>query len=73
LHKGGANNGLFVQLVADWGEDVPVPNTNYSFAGLAAAQAVGDYQSLVNHGRRVVRIHLGANPLKAIRQLALEM
>jgi glucose-6-phosphate isomerase/transaldolase/glucose-6-phosphate isomerase len=73
LHKGGANNGLFVQLVADWGEDVPVPNTNYSFAGLAAAQAVGDYQSLVNHGRRVVRINLGANPLKAIRQLALEM
>lgn len=69
LHKGGPNSGLFIQLVADWGEDVAVPGENYTFAGLAAAQALGDYASLVSHGRRVVRIHLGDEAAKGIDHL----
>jgi glucose-6-phosphate isomerase len=73
LHKGGPNSGLFVQLTADWGEDVLVPGEKYTFAGLAAAQVTGDYQSLVNHGRRVVRIHLGDNVADGLRRLITEV
>ncbi len=73
LHKGGANNGLFVQLVADWGEDVPVPGEPYTFAGLAAAQVVGDYQSLLNHQRRVIRIHLGKQVAAGVRRLVAQI
>lgn len=73
LHKGGPNTGLFVQLAADWGEDVPVPGETYTFAGLAAAQVAGDYTSLLNHGRRVLRINLGGQPVAGIRKLAQEL
>nr|MBI2903892.1 bifunctional transaldolase/phosoglucose isomerase [Chloroflexota bacterium] len=73
LHKGGANNGLFVQLVADWGEDLAVPGEPYTFAGLAASQVVGDYASLDNHGRRVIRIHLGHTAAAGIGRLAVEI
>ena len=69
LHKGGANNGLFVQLTSDWGEDIAVPDADYSFAGLAASQVVGDYTALVSHGRRVVRIDLGRRAAASIRRL----
>ena len=73
LHKGGPNNGLFVQLTAAWGDDVTVPGELYSFAGLAAAQAAGDYASLLNHGRRVVRINLGSQVAAGIRRLTSHM
>ncbi|MBI4789787.1 MAG: bifunctional transaldolase/phosoglucose isomerase [Chloroflexi bacterium] len=73
LHKGGANKGLFVQLTADGGETLPVPDEGYSFAQLAASQVVGDYASLLNHERRVVRIHLGRNSVHEIRQLIAEL
>lgn len=69
LHKGGPNNGLFVQLVADWGEDLPIPGEPYSFGGLASAQVAGDYTALVRHGRRVVRLHLGREPIAELRRL----
>jgi len=59
LHKGGANNGLFIQITADDAEDLPVPSEPYSFSVLKQAQALGDFQSLLSKGRRVVRFHLG--------------
>lgn len=68
-HKGGPNTGLFVQLTADWGADLPVPGEPYSFGQLAAAQCVGDYQALIAHGRRVVRVHLGRSAVRGIRAL----
>ena len=73
LHKGGPNSGLFIQLTAAWGDDTAVPGESYSFAGLAAAQAAGDYASLLNHGRRVVRINLGPQAAAGIRQLTAHM
>ena len=74
LHKGGPNRGIFVQLTADPMVDLPIPGQPYSFGTLIAAQALGDWQSLRAHGRRVVRLHLGqevAAGLAAI-QRALE-
>ncbi len=69
LHKGGANNGLFIQLTANATRDVPVPGELFSFGVLAAAQASGDMAALHAHGRRVIRIELGANPAAGIRRL----
>ncbi len=69
FHKGGPNSGLFVQLVADWGTDVPIPAEPYTFKGLAASQCVGDFEALRNHGRRVMRVHLGRNVAQGIRDL----
>jgi len=59
LHKGGDNNGLFIQLTADDVQDLPVPGEAYTFSVLKTAQALGDMRSLVSKQRRVIRVHLG--------------
>jgi transaldolase/glucose-6-phosphate isomerase len=61
LHKGGANNGIFLQLVDEPREDLAVPETDYTFGRLIRAQAMGDYQALVQRGRRVLRVNLGGD------------
>jgi len=58
LHKGGPNNGLFLQIVKDDKEDIPIPGKPYSFGALAQAQALGDLQALAAAGRRVARIKI---------------
>ena len=58
LHKGGANNGVFIQIVAQDVQDVPIPGEPYTFGVLKQAQALGDLQSLEAHERRVIRIAL---------------
>jgi hypothetical protein len=57
LHKGGANNGVFIQVVDDGRSvDVPIPGKPYTFGKLIDAQALGDLRSLRKHGRRVARV-----------------
>ena len=56
LHKGGPNTGVFLQLVGDDPVDLPIPGETFSFGVLKQAQALGDFQALRNHGRRVLRI-----------------
>ncbi len=58
LHKGGGDNGVFIQLTAD-SDDVTIPGEKYGFSTLARAQSVGDFQSLESRKRRALRIHLG--------------
>ncbi|HEX2287283.1 MAG TPA: hypothetical protein VHH31_00875, partial [Gaiellaceae bacterium] len=58
LHKGGPDNGLFVQVVDDLGEELEIPGRPYGFRTLIAAQAAGDFQALQERGRRIVRIRL---------------
>jgi transaldolase / glucose-6-phosphate isomerase len=61
LHKGGANNGVFIQVVdASRGTDLPIPGQPYSFGTLIDAQALGDLRSLRARGRRVARVTLDA-------------
>ncbi len=69
LHKGGPNTGLFLQLVDDPAPDLAVPETDYSFGKLIAAQAVGDYQALSTRQRRVLRVHLGSDTAWGLKQL----
>ncbi len=58
LHKGGPNTGLFLQVVDDQGDELPIPGQKFGFARLIRAQAYGDYESLKERGRRVARIRL---------------
>jgi transaldolase/glucose-6-phosphate isomerase len=61
LHKGGPDNGMFLQITADPVEDVEIPTQKLSFGTLERAQALGDYEALKARGRRVLRLHL-SNP-----------
>jgi transaldolase/glucose-6-phosphate isomerase len=57
-HKGGPPNGLFIQLYQPASEDLEIPEAGYSFEYLKNAQALGDMQTLREHGLRVVRIEI---------------
>lgn len=70
LHKGGPDRGLFLQITADEGLDVPIPGEPYSFGMLRRAQAAGDYEVLARRGRRVVRLHLEGDIPAALARLA---
>jgi glucose-6-phosphate isomerase len=58
LHKGGPDSGIFVQVVDDLGEELPIPGQPFGFRKLIAAQAAGDFQSLQERGRRIARVVL---------------
>jgi transaldolase/glucose-6-phosphate isomerase len=60
-YKGGPNSGVFLQITCDNANDVPVPGRQYSFGVVKAAQARGDFEVLVERGRRALRVHLGSN------------
>ncbi len=59
LHKGGADNGVFIQLTDDDSTDLQIPNEPYGFSILKQAQALGDFGSLEKRNRRAIRFHLG--------------
>ena len=58
LHKGGPDTGLFVQVVDDLGEELPIPGQPFGFRKLIAAQAAADFEALEERGRRIVRVTL---------------
>ncbi len=69
LHKGGPNSGVFLQLTADEADDVAIPGRPYGFATLISAQAWGDFEVLERRQRRVLRVHLGAIPERAMDEI----
>jgi hypothetical protein len=58
LHKGGPNTGLFVQVVDETGDEIPIPGRDFGFGRLLRAQAAGDLAALEERGRRAVRVRL---------------
>jgi Phosphoglucose isomerase len=58
LHKGGPNTGLFLQVIDDPGDELPIPGKQFGFRRLIRAQAAGDLETLKERGRRVARIHI---------------
>lgn len=58
LHKGGPNSGLFVQVVDEVGEELPIPGKDFGFGRLIRSQAAGDLAALEAQGRRAIRIEL---------------
>ena len=57
-HKGGHQNGVFLQLTGAVEDDIDVPDRPYSLGVLQLAHAVGDGQVLSGLGRPVLRLHL---------------
>ncbi|MDA8207074.1 MAG: bifunctional transaldolase/phosoglucose isomerase [Thermaerobacter sp.] len=70
LHKGGPATGLYIQLVSAAGPHLPVPGDGYDFSTLMQAQAMGDFESLLAHGRPVVRIIVPEQATLAINTLS---
>jgi hypothetical protein len=76
LHKGDRGNGLFIQFTSDPTHDAPIPDeagkpqASISFGVLKMAQALGDAQALRDNGRRVIRFHLGKDPVGGLKKLA---
>jgi transaldolase/glucose-6-phosphate isomerase len=72
-HKGGPPTGVFLIITADDRTNTPIPGARYSFSTLKRAQALGDYQALAAHDRRVARIQLtGADHERALERLVAE-
>lgn len=58
LHKGGPPIGRFVQVVDDTGQEIEIPGKTFGFGKLIRAQAAGDFASLQERGRPIVRIRM---------------
>jgi glucose-6-phosphate isomerase len=58
LHKGGPGTGVFVQVVGEDPDDVPIPEAGHGFSTLKRAQADGDLVTLLDRGRRAGRVEL---------------
>jgi hypothetical protein len=69
FHKGGPNTGLFIQLTAKDPIDLAIPGRPYTFGAFRHAQARGDFEALIQHGRRIMRIDLGDNAGKGLDHL----
>ena len=69
-YKGGGNNGVFLQITSEDAVDVPIPGQKYTFGVVKAAQARGDFQVLLDRGRRALRIHLTGDVAEALEALA---
>ncbi len=68
-YKAGPNSGVFLQITCDDAEDLPVPGLPYTFGVVKAAQARGDFQVLVDRGRRALWVHLGADLRSGLERL----
>jgi transaldolase/glucose-6-phosphate isomerase len=70
LHKGGPNTGVYIQVTSDDSVDASIPGKPFTFSVLKGAQAAGDLQSLRDHGRRVIRLHIAGSLDSRLEQLA---
>ncbi|NLV74942.1 MAG: glucose-6-phosphate isomerase [Chloroflexi bacterium] len=69
LHKGGPNDGTFIQLVQDEANDLEIPGRVYTFGVLKRSQALGDLAALHAAGRRTLSINLGTDPAAGLHEL----
>ena len=69
LHKGGPNAGVTILFTYDPEDDISIPGSSFGFSTLQRAQALGDFRSLNNKNRRVIRIHLGKNIEQSLKKL----
>lgn len=57
-HKGGAPDGVFLQITTDPLQDLAIPGRSFTFGSFIQAQAIGDASVLASHGRPVLRLHV---------------
>jgi transaldolase / glucose-6-phosphate isomerase len=77
-YNGGPNSGVFLQITGDDSRDIRIQGRKNTFGLVKAAQAQGDFDVLVERGRRALRIHIegdtaaGLQVLKKLVQQALK-
>src|SRR5262249_24529920 len=69
-HKGGPQNGAFLQITGAVVDDLPIPGDPFTFGQLEAAQAAGDREALTGRGRPLIRLHLTDRAAGVARLLA---
>lgn len=69
LFKGDAGKGIFVIFSSEVKEDAHIPSQPYTFKDLVQAQALADFKALEEKGRRVIKIHLPADNITALKGL----
>jgi hypothetical protein len=72
LHKGGPDTGLFVLVTAVPQADIEIPGEPFTFGTLELAQALGDFATLDELGRRALHVHLPA-PDRQVLTRVLEL
>lgn len=58
FHKGGQQNGAFLQITGVTNGDVIIPGANFGFKTLIMAQALGDSRALAKRKYPLLRLHL---------------
>lgn len=58
FHKGGIKNALFLVITAEPEKDIEIPTEGLTFGTLIRAQALGDYEALIEAKKKVIRVHL---------------
>lgn len=58
FHKGGQQNGAFLQITGVTNGDVVIPDQNFGFKTLIMAQALGDLRALAKRKYPLLRLHL---------------
>ena len=69
LHKGGPREGVFLQIVQEDAEELPIPGQPFGFSVLKQAQALGDLQSLQQRKLPVLRVNLGPSAVGGWKSL----
>jgi transaldolase/glucose-6-phosphate isomerase len=68
FHKGGIKDALFIVITAEPEKDMDIPTEGLTFGALIRAQALGDYEALIEAKKKVLRVHLPN--VKAVAELA---
>ncbi len=58
FHKGGQQNGVFLQITGNVKKDITIPGQSYGFKTLVAAQALGDGKALASRKYPLLRFNL---------------
>jgi glucose-6-phosphate isomerase len=58
FHKGGQQNGAFLQITGDVSGDIAIPGQSFGFETLCAAQALGDGKALASRKYPLLRFNL---------------
>jgi glucose-6-phosphate isomerase len=61
LYKGGPPRGLFLEITAASGQDLPIPESRVTFGKLELAQALGDARALESRGKPTLRLHIAGS------------
>lgn len=68
-YKGGPNSGVVLQVTCDDPLDLPIPGQKYTFGVVKAAQARGDFQVLLDRGRRALRVHIAGDVTDGLKKI----